>query len=172
MKIFARMRLYIRFVESPRWNTCDLRPEFDLLLLTGIRSMTLHHSRFRNHAWARRFHDVPDLMMNAQTALRYGIEKNDWVGLSTPHSAAQIYLRSKLVDDLPTGIVATGMGWWFPEIEAADHGALTFNVETVIPYDLDCDPVSGSAEARNSACKIWRVSPSDVPNLASVATAR
>src|SRR5690606_10155892 len=63
----------------------EQRPEgYDLVLLTGIRSMAYHHSRFRNHAWARKIQDAPELRIHPKTADRHGIANDDWVWVSTP----------------------------------------------------------------------------------------
>lgn len=136
---------------------------FDLVLLTGIRSMAYHHSRFRNHAWARKIQDAPELRINPRTAERYNIGKDDWVWVATPNGAQRALLKAWITDEVPEDIVATGMGWWYPELKEPHHGALTFNIDVAIPYGPPWDPISGSSEARNTACRITRALPSEVP---------
>lgn len=141
---------------------------FDLVLLTGIRSMAYHHSRFRNHAWARKLQDAPELRINPRTAERHNIGRDDWAWVTTPNTPHRVLLKAWLTDEVPEGIVATGMGWWYPEMNGADHGALTFNIDGAIPYGPPWDPISGSPEARNTACKVSRADPSEVPRTGSV----
>jgi anaerobic selenocysteine-containing dehydrogenase len=142
-------------------------PGFDLVLLTGIRSMAYHHSRFRNHAWARKLQDAPELRVNPQTAERHGIADGDWVWVGTPNASRRALLRAWITQEVPEDVVATGMGWWYPEVEGADRGALTFNIDVALRYGPPWDPISGSPEARNSACRIERADPADVPLFAT-----
>lgn len=145
---------------------------FDLVLLTGIRSMAYHHSRFRNHAWARKIQDAPELRINPKTAERHNIGRDDWVWVSTPGTPGRALLKAWVTDEVPEDVVATGMGWWYPEIKGADHGALTFNIDVAIPYGPPWDPISGSAEARNTACRIIRAERGEIPRLTGAATFR
>ncbi len=140
----------------------ELDAEFDLVLLTGIRSMAYHHSRFRNHAWARKIQDAPELRIHPRTAAALGVGANEWVWLRTRGGAGRTLLRALLTEDVPPDVVATGMGWWYPEVPGADHGALTFNVDAAISYGPPWDPISGSPEARNSACNISRADPAEL----------
>lgn len=144
---------------------------YGLILVTGIRTMALHHSRFRNHAWSRKIQNVPELRLHPATAERHGIGANDWIWVETPRGASRVYLKAKMTEELPENIVATGMGWWFPEVTAPDRGALTFNVEAAIPYGPHWDPISGSSESRNVACRIGRADPGDIPHLDEIANA-
>lgn len=145
----------------------DRPPGYDLVLLTGIRSMAYHHSRFRNHGWARRLQDAPELRIHPATAQRLGIAADDWVWVETPSGTGRVLLQAWITDEVPQDVVATGMGWWFPERSGPDHGALTFNVDVAIAYGPPWDPISGSPEARNVACRVSRASPSEVPARSS-----
>lgn len=140
-------------------------PEFDLTLLTGIRTMALHHSRFRNHDWARRLHNAPELRIHPEAAARRKIANGDWIWVEVSGGTGRVCLKANLTDDVPVDVVTTGMGWWFPELPGPDFGALTFNVEAAIPYGPRCDPISGSAEARNCACRIYRAEPAEIPSI-------
>lgn len=146
-------------------NYSEPNPQFGLTLLTGIRSMAYHHSRFRNHRWARKLQNAPELRIHPQTAKRFGIQREDWLWVETPKGAGRALLKAWLTDEVPEDVVATGMGWWFPEIPGADHGALTFNVDSAIPYGPPWDPIAGSAEARNVACRIVRAEPAGIAPL-------
>lgn len=129
-------------------------PDYPLTLLTGIRAMAYHHSRFRNHAWARRIQADPELRVHPETAARYGIADGDWVMVDTPRGKGAIRLRAQMTDDVPVEVLATGMGWWYPEQPGFDHGALAVNVDAALSYGPPWDPITGSAEARNAACRI------------------
>jgi thiosulfate reductase / polysulfide reductase chain A len=141
--------------------------EFPLVILTGIRSMTFHHSRFRNHDWARQVQDAPELRINPATAARLGVVEDDWVYVETERGKGRTLLKAWVTDEVPDGVVATGMGWWYPEMQGADRGALTFNIDAAITYGPPWDPISGSPEARNTACKVTRADPSEVPATGS-----
>lgn len=142
-------------------------PEFPLTLLTGIRSMTYHHSRFRNHRWARKAQNAPELRIHPRTAEQHGIAEGDWVRVETPDGGGRVLLSAWVTEEVPEDIVATGMGWWFPELPGPDHGALTFNVDAAIRYGPPWDPIAGSAEARNCACRIRRAEPAEAaPSIA------
>ena len=137
--------------------------EFNLVLLTGIRSMAYHHSRFRNHAWARKVQDAPELRISPRTAERLNVGEGDWVWVQTREAGDRTLLKAWVSDEMPEDVVATGMGWWFPEMAGSDRGALTFNIDAAIPYGPPWDPISGSPEARNTACKVVRAKPGEIP---------
>lgn len=136
-------------------------PDYPLTLLTGIRTMAYHHSRFRNHAWARKIQADPELRLHPDTASRHGIAEGDWVWVETPGGQGRVRLKAHVSDEVPPDVVATGMGWWYPEQPGFDHGALTVNVDAAIPYGPPWDPITGSAEARNVACRIRQAGPDE-----------
>ena len=136
--------------------------EFDLVLLTGIRSMAYHHSRFRNHGWARKVQDAPELRIHPRTAARLDVGDDEWVWMRARGGVGRTLLKAWVTEDVPPDVVATGMGWWYPEVPGPDHGALTFNVDAAISYGPPWDPVSGSPEARNASCNISRADPAEL----------
>lgn len=148
---------------APSYN--DVDPAFDTILITGIRTMALHHSRFRNHAWSRRIANTPELRIHPEAAQARGLTKDDWAWIETPQGASRVLLKVRITDEVPAHIVATGMGWWYPELAGPDHGALTFNVEAAIPYGPHWDPISGSSESRNCACKVTKANVTDIPKI-------
>ena len=139
---------------------------FDLTLLTGIRSLALHHSRFHNHAWARRMKNAPELVIHPATAARLNIGRDDWVWVQTRHKTPRALLKAKLSDEVPSHIVATGMGWWFPELSGPEHGVPLFNIGSSMAYGPEFDPICGSpSESRNTACRIARADPAEIAGL-------
>ncbi len=138
---------------------------FDLTLLTGIRSMPYQNSRFRDAAWARRVQDAPELRIHPATAARRSIGADDWVWVQTRADLPRCLLKVRITDEVPEHIVATGMGWWYPEMSGPDRGASLFNIGTAVGYGPSFDPISGSAEARNTACRVTRAETEDVALL-------
>jgi len=152
----------------------DYRPEaaatddeaYDLVLLTGVRTMALHHSRYLNHRWTRRVKTAPELTIHPTTAARHTVTTGDWVWVQTPESDNRALLRVKVSEDVPESIAATGMGWWYPELPGPHHGAATFNIGRAMAYGPHFDPVSGSpARSRNTRCKIVAADPAEIAPL-------
>jgi anaerobic selenocysteine-containing dehydrogenase len=134
--------------------------------------MAYHHSRLRNHAWARKIQADPELGIHPETAARHAIGDGGWVWVETPADRGRIRLRAHVTEEVPVNVVATGMGWWYPEQPGFDHGALSVNVDAVVPYGPHWDPITGSAEARNIACRIRRVEPEEIAAAAVVREGR
>ena len=148
---------------APSYGTRD--DGFDLILFTGVRSMAYQNTRFREHAWARRLQDAPELRIHPATAAKRGIAQGDWVWVQTRADMPRCLVKARITDEVTENTVATGMGWWYPEISETGHGAETFNIGVAVPYGPHCDPVSGSAEARNTACRIERADKDEVARL-------
>ena len=127
---------------------------YPLVLLTGDREKAYHHSRFREQEWARRISPDPELRVHPDTAAAHGIARGDWVWVETAGGPGRCRLRVELTDATPPGIVSTGMGWWFPDAPAPDHGAFDVNVNAAMSYDGPWDPVSGSADTRGLRCRL------------------
>ena len=88
--------------------------QFPLVLLTGLREKTYHHSRFRDQAWARRVSPDPIVQIHPETAAVYNIDDAEWVSLQTAGTSTACRARAQLTENTPRGVVATGMGWWEP----------------------------------------------------------
>jgi anaerobic selenocysteine-containing dehydrogenase len=144
--------------------------EYDLTLLTGIRSMAYHHSRFRNHGWARKVQDAPELRINPRTAQRLGIAEDDWAWVETQDRKGRVLMQAWLTEEVSEDIVATGMGWWFPEMSGSDRGSLMYNIDAAVAYGPPWDPICGAPEARNTACRVTRAAPEEVPPRAASST--
>jgi anaerobic selenocysteine-containing dehydrogenase len=131
--------------------------DYPLLLQTGLRERTYHHSRFREQAWARKSSPDPLLRMHPETAARMHIGDGDWVYVQTYGHAGRCRLRVRLTDATSPDTVATGMGWWLPEADGPLHGALDVNVNAAMSYAGPYDPASGSADTRGLRCRVTRV---------------
>ncbi|MBM3487244.1 MAG: hypothetical protein FJX67_11540 [Alphaproteobacteria bacterium] len=142
----------------PRVDQADAatRAAFPLLLLTGAREKTYHHSRFREQAWARKVSPFPRLQVHPETAAALGLAEDDWVAVETANGPGACALRVTITDDVTPDVVRTGMGWWLPEARAPERAALEINVNGALSYDGPWDPISGSADTRGLPCRLAR----------------
>ena len=134
----------------------DVRARYPLILLTGDREKTYHHSRFRGEAWARKVSPDPTLLIHPDTARGLGIADKEWVAVETPAGALPCRLRAKLSDATAPDIVSTGMGWWRPDAPGPEHGALDININAALSYAGPFDPAAGSPDARGLLCRVRR----------------
>ena len=134
----------------------DVRARFPLILLTGDREKTYHHSRFRGDAWARKVSPDPTLLIHPATARALGIGDKEWVTVETPAGTAPCRLRAKVSEATAPDVVSTGMGWWRPDAPGPEHGALEININAALSYAGPYDPASGSPDARGLLCRVAR----------------
>lgn len=130
--------------------------DYPLTLQTGLRERTYHHSRFRDHGWARKSSPDPLLRIHPETARRLGIADGDWVRVETAGHSGRCRLRAKLTDATAPDTVATGMGWWRPDAAGPDYGALEVNINAAMSYAGPYDPMSGSTDTRGLRCRVSR----------------
>jgi len=130
------------------------RRRYPLLLVTGDREKSYHHSRFRDQPWAIKVSPDPRLTMHPDTAHALGLDDGAWVRLEVARGKGACRLRIKLTDATPPDVVNTGMGWWLPSDPAPEHGALDVNINAALAYDGPWDPVSGSSDVRGLPCRV------------------
>ena len=130
---------------------------YPLLLVTGDREKSYHHSRFREQTWAQKVSPDPRLTMHPETARALGLDDGAWVNLEVARGKGACRLRLKLSDATPVGVVNTGMGWWAPSGPAPERGALDININAALDYDGPYDPVSGSSDIRGLACRVTAI---------------
>ncbi len=135
-------------------ETPAVRADYPLVLLTGAREKTYHHSRYRDQAWARKISPFPLLQIHPGTAAGLGLAADDWVEVETPAGDGVCALRLSLTEETAPGVVRTGMGWWLPEAPGPEHGALTVNINAAISYGGPWDPITGSADTRGLPCRL------------------
>jgi anaerobic selenocysteine-containing dehydrogenase len=128
--------------------------EFPLILITGDREKSYHHSRFRDQPWALKVSPDPQLTMHPETARALGLDEGAWVYLEVARGKGACRLRLKLSDATPPHVVNTGMGWWLPGDSSPEHGALDININAALSYDGPYDPMSGSSDIRGLACRV------------------
>jgi len=127
---------------------------YPLILVTGDREKSYHHSRFRDQPWALKVSPDPRLTMHPDTARAMGLADGAWVHVEVVRGKGKCRLRVKLSDATPPDVVNTGMGWWLPSDAAPERGALDININAALPYDGPWDPVSGSSDVRGLACRV------------------
>jgi len=132
------------------------RATYPLMLLTGARERTYHHSRFRDQEWARKVAPAPWLQLHPETADAYGLVTDDWVSVEVANGTGHCRLKVRVTDEIRPGVARTGMGWWYPEAAGPERGALDVNINAAMRYDGHCDPVTGSADTRGLPCRITK----------------
>jgi anaerobic selenocysteine-containing dehydrogenase len=132
----------------------ELAAQYPLVLITGYREKSYHHSRFRDQPWALKVSPDPRLTMHPDTASAMGLADGAWVQLEVARGKGACRLRVKFSDATPPDVVNTGMGWWLPASAAPEHGALDVNINAALDYDGPWDPVSGSSDVRGLACRV------------------
>ena len=128
--------------------------QYPLVLVTGDREKSYHHSRFRDQPWAVKVSPDPRLTMHPDTARAMGLADGSWVHLEVARGKGRCRLRVKLSEATPPNVVNTGMGWWLPADPAPEHGALDVNINAALSYDGPWDPASGSSDVRGLACRV------------------
>jgi anaerobic selenocysteine-containing dehydrogenase len=131
---------------------------FPLVLQTGLREKTYHHSRFREQAWARKVSPDPVVYIHPETAERFGVTEASWITVLTPGASGCCRLKARLTTDTMIGVLTTGVGWWLPEAPAPHFGARDVNINAALTYSGRWDPASGSADTRGIACRIEKTS--------------
>ena len=141
-------------------------PEPGLLLQTGFREKTYHHSRFRDQAWARKVSPDPEVRVHPDTAAAHGVAEGDWVEVELPGGPGACRLRVTITDRTQPGVLTTGMGWWLPEAPGPDFAALEINVNAALSYRGEADPMSGSVDIGALPCRLRAVRHAGVDGLA------
>ena len=142
------------FAPRVRPQAAEADQSFPLVLLTGDREKTYHHSRFREQDWAKKVSPDPRLLIHPDTARDLALADGQWIALETPGGSGACRLRLKVTDAAPVGVVSTGMGWWRPEAALPDRGIFDININAAMSYGGPWDPMSGSADTRGIKCRV------------------
>jgi anaerobic selenocysteine-containing dehydrogenase len=140
-------------------QSAAVRSDYPLILLTGDREKSYHHSRFRDQPWAAKVSPDPILLIHPDTARSLAVDDGAWVTVDVPGGPGSCRLRAKISDRTPPGVVSTGMGWWRPQSAAPDHGARDININAALPYEGRWDPASGSVDTRGLLCRVRAAAP-------------
>ena len=151
--------------QTPRaeQTTPSEQKNFPLILITGAREKTYHHSRYRDQAWARRISPFPLLQVHPKDATQMALADGDWIAVETLGFEGSCKLKVSVSTETDVGTVRTGMGWWLPEVEGPEKGALDVNVNVALSYGGPWDPVTGSADTRGLPCRVTPLPECEVP---------
>lgn len=140
----------------PLARTTQHDPAYPLLLQTGAREKAYHHSRFREHGWAKKMSPDPLARVHPDTAAALALGSGDWVWVEVRDGPGRCRLKVDVSERTPPGMVVTGMGWWRPDDAAPSFGALDINVNAALSYGGPYDPMSGSPDSRAIPCRMER----------------
>jgi anaerobic selenocysteine-containing dehydrogenase len=146
---------YKEVPESPVSNP-EVAKDYPYILVTGVRSPVFFHSEHRMIPWLRECHPDPIIEIHPDTARKHGIEEGDWVYIETPRG--RIKQRAKMAPGNNPQVVCIQHGWWFPEIETADHGWDRSNSNILTENDPETlDVAFGASNLRTLMCRIYPV---------------
>ena len=137
--------------ESPL-SRPDLAGDFPYVLITGARIPVFYHSEYRQLPKLRRGGQEPRVEIHPQTAKKHGIERGDWVVISSPRGS--IRQRAVLSEDIHPDVIHCEHGWWFPERESPEHGIWESNANVLTSQSPPYDPAMGTYQLRGLLCNI------------------
>ena len=144
------------YVAPPYRQEGAARGDYPLILQTGLREKTYHHSRFREQAWARKVSPDPVVYLHPATAARCGAADGDWITIEASGSGT-CRLKVRVTEDTLEDVLTTGVGWWRPDAAAPHFGAREININAALSYRTRWDRASGSADTRGIPCRIVAV---------------
>ncbi len=142
--------------ESPV-STPNLAKAYPLILLTGVRHIAYHHSRFRDHEWARKIEPYPTVEIHPKAAAERGISDGDWVSIETPRGKVACKQKARVTEDIRLDVVSAPMGWWYPEKPGPEHGCFESNASAAMSYGPPWDPIIGCPSVKGILCQVTKV---------------
>ena len=127
---------------------------YPLVLQTGQREKTYHHSRFREQAWARKVSPDPVAHVHPATAAAHELVDGGWAIVETAGGKGACRLKVHVSNRSQPGVVTTGIGWWRPEAPGPEFGVLDVNVNAALSYQGVMDPVTGSVDTGAIPCRV------------------
>jgi anaerobic selenocysteine-containing dehydrogenase len=131
--------------------------DYPLVLQTGFREKTFHHSRFHEQAWTKKVSPDPVVYMHPDTAARFSVKDTDWIKVQAAGGSGSCRLKVKVTGDTLPDVLTTGVGWWRPDAPAPHFGGLDVNINAAMSYSGGWDRASGSADTRGIPCRILAV---------------
>ena len=116
-----------------------------LLLETYPYSALQIHQRLPQLRRGRR---EPQVEIHPDTAKQHGIQRGDWVLISTPRGS--IRQRASLTEDMHPGVIGCQHGRRFPEREGWEHGIWESNANILTSQSGPYDPAMGLSTARDA----------------------
>ncbi len=133
----------------------ELLSEYPLILITGSRQIEYMTSEGRQVPRLRSKRPDPEIEIHPDTAARFGIDEDDWVGLETPRKPGEtVTLRARLTDGIDPRVVSAAYGWWFPERPGPEHGCFDSNVNVVLTMDSPRENICGSVPLKGTLCRL------------------
>jgi anaerobic selenocysteine-containing dehydrogenase len=142
--------------ESPI-STPSVAKTYPLILLTGVRHIAYHHSRFRDHEWARKIEPHPRVEIHPKAAAERGIADGDWVSIETPRGKGTCKQKARVTEDIRPDVVSAPMGWWYPEKPGPEHGCFESNASAAMTYGPPWDPIIGCTSVKGILCQVTKV---------------
>jgi len=146
--------------EEPPWSPVsapDLAKEYPLILISGSRVRTYHHSSHRQFAKLRERYPAPLLQINPETAAGLGIVDGDTVCIETP--LGTVRQKAKLLEGMHPQVVHADAYWWFPEQPEADPGLFGVwdaNINSILPDDPEVCDYTGDNYFRGLLCRVYK----------------
>ena len=137
-------------IESPLIMK-KLAEEYPLLLVVS-RNRYYYGSRSASDTWLRERIPYPELMIHPDAAKERGIQQGDKVTIETPRGSFRHV--AVVTRDTHPQVVSATFGWWLPEREERDRGALEVSVNAAMSYDPPYDPVVGINSVQNLMCEV------------------
>lgn len=146
-------------VEPPEgpYSTPKLYKEYPLIHICHRVEEYVHTEARQISSSLRKRKPDPYLEINPETASNLGIKDGEWVALERPHFERQVRFRAKFTQDMPSYIVSSVFGWWFPEKTAPEYGFAESNINAIISTDSPYDPIEGTYQVRGILCRIRKL---------------
>lgn len=147
------------FEEPPEGpvSTPNIAKRYPLILLTGVRHLTYHHSLFHDHEWAKKVEPYPTLEIHPEAAAARGISDGDWVYIESPKGKVACKQKAKITEDIRPDVVSAPMGWWSPEQPGPEHGCYESNINAAISYGPPWDSIIGCPNVKALLCEVTKV---------------
>lgn len=139
--------------ESP-YSSPELAKEFLYVLTTGSRRTEFFHSEHRQIPSLRKRRPDPQVEMHEEVAKLHGINKGDWVKISSPRGS--IRMKALITEDINPKVINVEHGWWFPERPGPDYGVFESNANVLTNNAPPYDPGFGSYQLRGLLCKVCK----------------
>ena len=149
-------------------STPELMEEYPIIITTGGRSFEFFHSEHRQLETMRELHPQPKVLINPETAAKYGIADGAWMWIE--NEGARYKQIAKYFVGVKPGTIAAEHAWWFPETEGAAPNLFgTFDSN---PNNLTRPFVAGQGgigcPIKSGICKIYPYEAGDIESTPQV----
>ena len=147
---------------EPPWSPVsapDIAVEYPLILISGSRVRTYHHSSHRQVEKLRQRYPDPLLQINPETAAGLGIADGDEVYIETP--LGRVKQRAQLLEGMHPQVVHADGYWWYPEREETEpslFGVWESGINSILPDNADVCDYTGDSYFRGLLCRVYKSS--------------